>query len=195
MNRDEFGISGISVFVPPYRVGLQEWCGWTGNAWDKISAVVGHSFRMAGPEDSVYTMAAEAVLKLILDYKVDPQRIGQLALATESSSDNAVGAVIVRGLVDQGLQARGLPPLSRYCEVPEYKQACIAGLGIALMPTFLIESELETRQLVKAYDHTVRSMSSYYLVRPLAKVSYPPVVAFSNWLLEQVREFERERSE
>ncbi|WP_029918738.1 hypothetical protein [Nevskia soli] len=128
MNREQFGISGISVFVPPYRVSLQDWCGWTGNAWDKISAVVGHSFRMAGPEDSVYTMAAEAVLKLILDYQVDPARIGYLALATESSSDNAVGAVIVRGLVDQALAVRGLPPLSRYCEVPEFKQACIAGL-------------------------------------------------------------------
>lgn len=128
MNRYEFGISGLSVFVPPYRVNLQDWCGWTGNAWDKIGAVVGHSFRMAGPEDSVYTMAAEAVLKLILDNNVDPQRIGSLALATESSSDNAVGAVIVRGLVDQALTTRGLPPLSRYCEVPEYKQACIAGL-------------------------------------------------------------------
>ena len=128
MNREQFGISGISVFVPPYRVNLQDWCGWTGNAWDKISAVVGHSFRMAGPEESVYTMAAEAVLKLILDYQVDPQRIGSLALATESSSDNAVGAVIVRGLVDQALAVRGLQPLSRYCEVPEYKQACIAGL-------------------------------------------------------------------
>ncbi len=128
MNREQFGISGISVFVPPYRVNLQDWCGWTGNAWDKISAVVGHSFRMAGPEESVYTMAAEAVLKLILDNQVDPQRIGSLALATESSSDNAVGAVIVRGLVDQALAVRGLSPLSRYCEVPEYKQACIAGL-------------------------------------------------------------------
>jgi DNA-binding transcriptional LysR family regulator len=83
----------------------------------------------------------------------------------------------------------------RFEQFSNVAQACIAGLGIALMPTFLIESELETRQLVKAYDHTVRSTSSYYLVRPLAKVSYPPVMAFSNWLLEQVREFERERSQ
>jgi DNA-binding transcriptional LysR family regulator len=83
----------------------------------------------------------------------------------------------------------------RFEQFSNVAQACIAGLGIALMPTFLIESELETRQLVKAYDHTVRSTSSYYLVRPLAKVSYPPVMAFSNWLLEQVREFERQRSQ
>lgn len=80
----------------------------------------------------------------------------------------------------------------RFEQFSNVAQACIAGLGIALMPTFLIESELETHQLVKAYDHQVRSLSDYYLVRPLAKVSYPPVVAFSNWLLEQVRTFEQE---
>lgn len=153
MNRYEFGISGLSVFVPPYRVGLQDWCGWTGNAWDKISAVVGHSFRMAGPEDSVYTMAAEAVLKLILDYQVDPQRIGSLALATESSSDNAVGAVIVRGLVDQALTARGLQPLSRYCEVPEYKQACIAGLyGVKNAMRYLAHDGADRQAIVVAAD-------------------------------------------
>lgn len=83
----------------------------------------------------------------------------------------------------------------RFEQFSNVAQACIAGLGIALMPTFLIRSELETRQLVRAYDHTVRSTSSYYLVRPLSKVSYPPVVAFSNWLLEQVGEFEQQRSQ
>ncbi|MEK6805186.1 MAG: hydroxymethylglutaryl-CoA synthase [Pseudomonadota bacterium] len=128
MSQQDFGISGLSVFVPPYRVQLQDWCQWTGGDWAKISAVVGHSFRLRGPEDSVYTMAAQAALRLIIDNKVDPTRVGYLALATESSSDNAIGAVIVRGLLDQALEAHGLPPLSRNCEVPELKQACIAGL-------------------------------------------------------------------
>lgn len=128
MTQQDFGISGLSVFVPPYRVQLEDWCQWTGGDWSKISAVVGHSFRLRGPEDSVYTMAAQAALKLILNNGVDPTRIGFLALATESSSDNAIGAVIVRGLLDDALRAHGLPPLARDCEVPEFKQACIAGL-------------------------------------------------------------------
>ncbi|MDR3414844.1 MAG: hypothetical protein P4L83_01545 [Nevskia sp.] len=153
MSQEQYGISGISVFVPPYRVKLQDWCGWTGNAWDKISAVVGHSFRMAGPEDSVYTMAAEAVLKLILNYQVDPARIGSLSLATESSSDNAIGAVIVRGLVDQALTVRGMPPLSRYCEVPEYKQACLAGVyGVKNAMRYLAYDGSDRQAIVVAAD-------------------------------------------
>lgn len=128
MNETTYGISGLAAYVPPYRVDLKAWCHWTGSDWDKIGAVVGHSFRMRGPEHSVYTLAANAVLRLIRQYDVDPRSVGHLALGTESSTDNAAGAVIVRGLVDQGLVADGLPRLARDCEVPELKHACLGGV-------------------------------------------------------------------
>jgi DNA-binding transcriptional LysR family regulator len=83
----------------------------------------------------------------------------------------------------------------RFEQFSNVAQACIAGLGVALMPVFLIEAELASGQLVRAYDHKVRSQSAYYLVRPLAKVSYPPVKAFSDWLIGQVRTFEAERKQ
>jgi len=151
--QDEYGISGIALYVPPYRVKLDDWCAWTGNDWDKTRAVVGASFRLRGPHDSVYTLAAEAALKLILDHAVDPRRIGLLILATESSTDNAVGAVIVRGLLDQALAAHGLPPLARDCEVPEYKQACLAGLyGIKGAVRYLAHDGAERQALVICAD-------------------------------------------
>jgi len=50
---DTVGISGFSVYVPPYRVDLKSWCEWTGSPWDKTEAVVGRSFRMRGPAQSV----------------------------------------------------------------------------------------------------------------------------------------------
>jgi hydroxymethylglutaryl-CoA synthase len=148
-----YGLGGISVFLPPYRVDLRQWCAWSGSAWDKIGAVVGHSFRMAGPQHSAYTMAAQAVLDLILDYDVDPSAVGYLALATESSSDNAVGAVVVRGMVDMALAQRGLPPLSRYCEVPEIKQACIAGVyGLKGAVRYLAHDGAGRKAIVVAVD-------------------------------------------
>jgi hydroxymethylglutaryl-CoA synthase len=123
------GISGMSAYVPPYRVSLKDWCSWTSSSWDKTRSVVGTGFRMPGPLDSVYTMAANAALKLILDHDVDPQRVGFLAVGTESGTDNATSAaVVVRGMLDQALAARGLPTLSRQIEAPEFKQACLGGL-------------------------------------------------------------------
>jgi hydroxymethylglutaryl-CoA synthase len=127
-NRDLPGVSAMSLYVPPFRVDLEDWCNWTENSWDKISAVVGRSFRVCGRHENVYTMAANAVLRLIRQNDIDPQRVGFLGLGTESSTDNAAGAVIVRGMVDRALEALGLPRLSRYLEVPEFKHACLGGV-------------------------------------------------------------------
>ena len=124
----EVGISGFAVYVPPYRVDLQDWCQWTDSPWDKTSAVIGRSFRMRGPDQSVYTMAATAVMRLIDSYDIDPRRVGFLGLGTESSTDNSAGAVIIKGMLDEALRTRGLPPINRYCEVPELKHACLGGI-------------------------------------------------------------------
>ena len=80
MDRAELtsGVSAMSLYVPRLRVPLEAWCEWTGNAWDKISAVVGRSFRVPGRHENVYTMAANAVLRLIRQNDVDPARIGFL---------------------------------------------------------------------------------------------------------------------
>jgi hydroxymethylglutaryl-CoA synthase len=127
-SRDLPGVSAMSLYVPSFRVDLKDWCSWTDNSWDKISAVVGRSFRVCGRHENVYTMAANAVLRLIRQNDIDPTRVGFLGLGTESSTDNAAGAVIVRGMVDRALEALGRPRLSRYLEVPEFKHACLGGI-------------------------------------------------------------------
>lgn len=122
------GISGMSLYVPALRVQLEAWCEWTGNPWEKVRNVVGRSFRVPARHENVYTMAANAVLRLIRSYEVDPRRVGFLGLGTESSTDNAAGAVIVRGMVDRALEELGLPRLGRQLEVPEFKHACLGGV-------------------------------------------------------------------
>ncbi len=127
--REPVGISGFSAFVPPYRVSLEQWCAWTHNSWDKIRSVIGNSFRVAGPDHSMYTLAANAVLNLIIDHRVNPSSVGFLAVGTESATDNATSAaIIVRGMVDEELARRGMPRLARDIEAPEFKQACMAGV-------------------------------------------------------------------
>ena len=122
------GISGFSLYLPRYRVPLRDWCEWTGQPWAKVERVVGESFRMRAPDQDVYCLAANAVMRLIEAHDIDPAGVGLLALGTESSADNAAGAVIVRGLVDRALRAAGRPALADDCEVPEYKHACLGGV-------------------------------------------------------------------
>lgn len=122
------GISGLTAWLPPWRVDLRQWCEWTGSPWDKVQSVVGTGFRLPGQGQNMYTMAANAALRLLDRYDVDPRRVRFLALGTESSTDNSAGAVIVRGMLDAALRARGMPLLQRQCEVPEFKHACLGGI-------------------------------------------------------------------
>lgn len=82
----------------------------------------------------------------------------------------------------------------RFEQFMNVSQACSAGLGVALMPLFLIASELASGQLVKLFDWTVESQSAYYFITPLARAGHPPVIRFSDWLAEQVSAFQAQQA-
>jgi LysR family glycine cleavage system transcriptional activator len=62
-------------------------------------------------------------------------------------------------------------------------QAALAGLGVALLPTILIEDELASGALVSPFpDRRMRGAQGYYLAYPEANRSLPGLVAFREWL-------------
>ncbi len=64
-------------------------------------------------------------------------------------------------------------------------QAARHGLGVALLPEFLIERERTEGDLVPAMDAPLRSEEAYYLVYPNGRAGYPPLVAFRQWLVDE----------
>ncbi|MBW5440255.1 LysR family transcriptional regulator [Bradyrhizobium canariense] len=64
-------------------------------------------------------------------------------------------------------------------------QAAIAGVGVALLPTFLIQDELASRKLVRAINLPMKSPEQYYLVWPSERATYPPLLAFRVWLVAE----------
>lgn len=68
-------------------------------------------------------------------------------------------------------------------------QVARAGLGVALLPTFLIEEELKSGQLVKAFDglkgDEMKNAEAYYLAWPEDRAEHPPLVAFRDWILAE----------
>ena len=80
------------------------------------------------------------------------------------------------------------PPHSsmRFEQFSNVSQACIAGLGIALMPEFLIHAEIAAGQLVAVWPHKIKSLSHYYFVTPKTRQQPPTVEAFKNWLLSEI---------
>ena len=118
----------MSLYVP-LSGDARDWCDWTGNSWDKIRAVVGDSFRVCGRHENVYTMAANAVLRLIRQNDIDPQR-DRLPRARHRVEHRQRGRRGDRARHGRP-RARGAAACracSRTCEVPEFKHACLGGV-------------------------------------------------------------------
>ncbi len=65
-------------------------------------------------------------------------------------------------------------------------QATIHGLGVALLPTFLIEDDLTAGRLRLAWDAPPISLGDYYLVWPKDRATPEPVKSFRTWLEDQL---------
>lgn len=71
-------------------------------------------------------------------------------------------------------------------------QACMNGLGVALMPLILIKAELESGQLVELDVPRLSTGNGYFLVYPRQKAEQASVRRFSAWLSQQARRFAEE---
>ena len=65
-------------------------------------------------------------------------------------------------------------------------QATIHGLGVALLPSYLISAELEAGRLVPACAAPPVSLGDYYLVWPQNRTEPAPLVSFRAWLQGQL---------
>jgi DNA-binding transcriptional LysR family regulator len=70
-------------------------------------------------------------------------------------------------------------------------QAAISGLGVALLPKFLIESEIAQGDLKVAINRPMESAERYYLAWPASREHYPPLQTFRAWIRDQAREHSR----
>ncbi|MFQ1062497.1 LysR substrate-binding domain-containing protein [Bordetella trematum] len=70
-------------------------------------------------------------------------------------------------------------------------QAAVAGIGVALLPRFLIARELHQGDLVCAFPDLpdMESAERYYLAWPSSRADYPPLQAFRRWLEGAARDF------
>ena len=68
-------------------------------------------------------------------------------------------------------------------------EAAVHGLGLALIPRFLIEDELRRGILVQVARHEYLSDRSYYLIYPERKSENAALAAFRTWLEAEARQY------
>ncbi|KWR84607.1 LysR family transcriptional regulator [Cupriavidus sp. IDO] len=88
----------------------------------------------------------------------------------------------------QWFQAHGLPDAAMRLG-PQFEltshliQAVVGGMGVGLVPSFLVEDELREGSLQLAIDSPLRSGLFYHLFVPPNLANLPHVLAFRNWLM------------
>ncbi len=74
------------------------------------------------------------------------------------------------------------PPAMLFDQFATMTQGAIHGLGLALLPLFLITRELAEQRLIPAFGSPIKSLGSYFLVWPKDLPARAPLLSFRNWL-------------
>jgi LysR family transcriptional regulator, glycine cleavage system transcriptional activator len=154
---------------------------------DSIDAAI-HFGKAEWPDVTFTPLFGEAVLPVGLPELVSrfsfksPEDIRQVPLLILLSRPDAWERWLARqGARDDGI--RGI----MFDHFEMVIRAARSGLGLALMPSFLIEEEIAAGQLVSAIEPALPSPERYYLVSPSERGNYAPLVAFRDWLSTEVK--------
>lgn len=74
-----------------------------------------------------------------------------------------------------------------YDQFSTITQAALHGLGVALMPDYLVEQDLATGRLVAPFGRAIEAQGAYYLVWPRNKSRDPALKLFREWLATQAQ--------
>lgn len=85
----------------------------------------------------------------------------------------------------KGLRTGGLPGML-FDQFSTMIQAVIHGLGVALLPTYLVEDEIRSGRLRIVLGGPEPSLGKYYLVWPSGRPEPHPLAKFRDWLAAEV---------
>lgn len=116
----------------------------------------------------------------------DLSRVRLLHLSTRFSAWNDWFARA--GLPDkQASQIRGLA----FDQYGIMARAAASGAGVALLPRFLVETEVELGELEVVFPEVQAAKHSYYLAYPAGAPLSPMLATFRNWLLDELSQARR----
>jgi len=157
-----FGIEAASYYVPSLYLEISELAEKRGIEPAKLEKGLGlHKMAFPDVHEDAATFAAEALLKLIQDYKIDPKDISRIYLGTESALDAAKPtATYAMQIVEKVLESQFGERIFKNCDVVDMTFACIGAVDAFQNCLDFVKANPGKKAVVIASDYAKYELAS-----------------------------------
>lgn len=157
-----FGIEAVSYHVPSLYLEIKDLATERGIDPAKLEKGLGlHKMAFPDVHEDAATFAAEALLKLIRDYQLNPTEIARIYLGTESALDAAKPtASYAMQMVEEVLEKEFGERCFRNCDVVDLTFACIGAVDALHNSLDFVRANPEKKAVVIASDYAKYELAS-----------------------------------
>lgn len=157
-----FGIEAASYYVPSLYLEINDLAEERGIEPAKLEKGLGlHKMGFPDVHEDAVTFAAEALLKLIEDYQINPKEIARIYLGTESALDAAKPtASYAMQMVEEVLEAKYGSRCFRNCDVVDMTFACIGAVDALHNSLDFVRVNPDKKAVVIASDYAKYELAS-----------------------------------
>lgn len=157
-----FGIEAASYYVPSLYLEIKDLAERRGIEPAKLEKGLGlHKMGFPDVHEDSATFAAEALLKLIKDYDLNPKEISRIYLGTESALDAAKPtASYAMQMVEKALEAEFGERCFKNCDVVDLTFACIGAVDALHNSLDFLRVNPDKKAVVIASDYAKYELAS-----------------------------------
>jgi hydroxymethylglutaryl-CoA synthase len=157
-----FGIEAASYYVPSLYVEIKDLAEQRGIEPAKLEKGLGlHKMALPDVHEDAATFAAEALLRLIKDYHLNPKEISRIYLGTESALDAAKPtASYAMQMVEKVLENKFGERCFKNCDVVDMTFACIGAVDALHNSLDFVRVNPDKKAVVIASDYAKYELAS-----------------------------------
>ncbi len=156
------GIDAISFYVPQLYVSIEDLAIARDIAYEKLNKGLGlNKMAILDIDEDASTLAANAILKLISDFDVNPNDIGRIYMGTESAVDGSKPtATYAVEIVENALAKQYGSRSFKNCDVVDMTFACVGALDAMHNSIDWVRSGENRQAIVVASDVSKYELNS-----------------------------------
>ncbi len=157
-----FGIEAASYYVPSLYLEIKDLAEKRGIEPAKLEKGLGlHKMAFPDVQEDAATFAAEALLKLIQDFELNPKDISRIYLGTESALDAAKPtATYAMQMVEQVLEPKFGARVFKNCDVVDLTFACVGAVDAFQNCLDFVRANPGKKAVVIASDYAKYELAS-----------------------------------